>query len=201
MSADRLTSVYQYFDGKGQLLYVGVTARGVRRAKEHAESKVWWPHAATCTLEHYESRHLALAREELLIHRYGPPYNTVHNHRKAESLAALKLSEAQVYTSETAPNGAPVASVANVNSDELFVARHARAVESVLAAGVSLKDRRTAYYALPKDLKKVVPCIHCGLRPGHRGPECRPCLMAAQAERRAERDASTEPLSIHVASS
>lgn len=79
-------SVYQYFDARGRLLYVGVTARNVRRAQEHAETKDWWPQATGCTLEHFDTRELALARERELIERHAPPYNTVHNASKAAAL-------------------------------------------------------------------------------------------------------------------
>lgn len=73
------TTVYQYFGTGGQLLYVGITDRGVRRAHEHAGSKDWWTLAVGCTLEHYDSRDEALEREADLIRRFRPPFNTQHN--------------------------------------------------------------------------------------------------------------------------
>lgn len=78
-------SVYQYHDKAGVLLYVGVTSRDVRRTQEHAETKAWWPLTTGCAIEHFPSRAAALAREAELICRYKPPFNTVHNDRKAEA--------------------------------------------------------------------------------------------------------------------
>lgn len=187
-TTNRVTSVYQYFDERGQLLYVGVTARGVRRAVEHAESKEWWPHATTCALEHYASRHIALKREELLIKRYCPPFNTVHNDKKAESRANLKPTTPNIHAdADAVDERLPV----TVKNDDRLLVEYRRATEAILAAGVPLKDRRSAYYALPKHLKKIMPCIHCGERPGDRGPECRPCLTSSQAEREAQRLAAS----------
>lgn len=77
------TTVYQYFAASGALIYVGITDRGVRRLHEHADSKPWWEIATGCTLEHFETREQALAREEQLIRRYCPPYNYQHNPERA----------------------------------------------------------------------------------------------------------------------
>lgn len=84
---DPVVSVYQYHDKVGVLLYVGVTSRNVRRTQEHAETKSWWPLTTGSVIEHYPTREMALAREEELIRRYKPPFNTIHNDRKAKSLA------------------------------------------------------------------------------------------------------------------
>jgi len=73
---DSPTSVYQYFQAQGKLLYVGVTGRGLKRSHEHAKSKVWWPLVCGCVVEHYETRKDALARESYLIAAEKPPYNT-----------------------------------------------------------------------------------------------------------------------------
>ena len=89
MADPTVTSVYQYYDRIGRILYVGVTARGVKRAQEHAETKSWWPRCTGCAIEHYETRDEALAREEELIKRYKPPFNTVHNDRKQEAMEAF----------------------------------------------------------------------------------------------------------------
>lgn len=95
-----VTTVYQYFDDRGRLLYVGVTARNVRRAQEHAETKAWWPSAVGCTLEHFDTREAALKREREIIQGYLPPYNTVHNAFKAE---AQHLHEVSTRTAPASP--------------------------------------------------------------------------------------------------
>lgn len=70
------TSVYQYFDAAGHLLYVGVTGRNVKRGQEHARTKEWWPLVATSTVDHFPTRERALAEESYLIRYHQPPYNT-----------------------------------------------------------------------------------------------------------------------------
>lgn len=84
-STQLIVSVYQYHDAAGVLLYVGVTSRDIRRTQEHAETKAWWPLTTGCAIEHYPTREMALAREAELIRKYKPPFNTVHNDRKAEA--------------------------------------------------------------------------------------------------------------------
>ena len=81
-----LTTVYKYFAANGALLYVGITSRAERRAHEHAESKDWWRLAVGCTLEHFESREQAEARERALIEIFRPPYNRQHNPERSMSL-------------------------------------------------------------------------------------------------------------------
>lgn len=143
------TSVYQYYDAGGRILYVGVTARNVRRAQEHAETKTWWLQTTGCAIEHFASRSAALEREEELIKRYAPPFNTVHNIHKSESLAAyLRLFDSSVE--------APGAMRTNVPLG-------------------SLTERRRQWYRLSADDKRSAPCVTCGQRPGTRGPQCIVC--------------------------
>ena len=143
-----VTTVYQYFDRHGQLLYVGVTARNIRRAVEHAETKEWWTQACSCSLEHYATREAALEREAELIRRYCPPFNTVHNTRKAEARAAHKPLPPRVYETHTEQQ---------FSSDEL-------------------KRRRAAFYEMTPDERKHAMCVQCGERPVNRGgPSCAVC--------------------------
>jgi predicted GIY-YIG superfamily endonuclease len=37
------TSVYQYRDENGLLIYVGITSRGTTRQAEHSAKAEWWP--------------------------------------------------------------------------------------------------------------------------------------------------------------
>jgi predicted GIY-YIG superfamily endonuclease len=143
-----VTTVYQYFDHAGHILYVGVTARGQRRLREHADTKVWWPLATGCTLEHFTTREAALEREAELIRAYSPPYNTVHNKRKVEARARYdKVATRQRIQVQGRP--APTRSL--------------------------MRDARTNWYSLSAEKKRVAPCIRCGLRPGLTGPECVAC--------------------------
>lgn len=73
------TSVYRYYDRFDLLIYVGVTSRGTTRNLEHARHKEWWPYVAKQTVEHFPTRDQALRLEAELIHKFCPPFNTVHN--------------------------------------------------------------------------------------------------------------------------
>jgi excinuclease UvrABC nuclease subunit len=149
-----LTSVYQYHDGGGRILYVGVTARGIRRAHEHAEAKEWWPLCTGSTIEHYQTRDLALAREEQLIRRYKPPYNTVHNDRKADALDEYRRVGVAAPVNDCVR---PLGPVTNKLTD------------------AELKERRKRWYDLSPGERASTPCVSGGERRGQRGPECLVC--------------------------
>lgn len=145
------TSVYQYYSSSGALLYVGVTDRGVRRLHEHAESKPWWPLTTGSTIEHFETRDEALAREKYLIQTYRPPFNHQHNPERNKP-----LEERSVAVGPTCISRSP-------------------------AAG--MKQRKQAWYELPRHLRMVAPCVRCSERPGGNGPMCLPCRQSLYAAR------------------
>lgn len=73
------TSVYRYYDRHDLLIYVGITARGVTRNREHNSRAAWWPYVVRQEVEHYDTRTLAEEREKALILEFRPPFNTQHN--------------------------------------------------------------------------------------------------------------------------
>ena len=73
------TSLYRYYDGRGVLLYVGITGRGATRNHEHNMSKAWWPFVLHQDVTHYQTRGEALDAERAAIRRFRPPFNTQHN--------------------------------------------------------------------------------------------------------------------------
>lgn len=73
------TSLYRYYDGDGELLYVGITTRGPQRQTEHNVSSEWWPYVRRQEVEHLPTRETALDRERDLIQRHRPPFNRQHN--------------------------------------------------------------------------------------------------------------------------
>lgn len=75
---DLPTSVYRAYDQDGQLLYVGITAREMRRFYEHERAGTWFPFATYLELEHWDNRIGAEQREKQLIRQYNPPYNIAH---------------------------------------------------------------------------------------------------------------------------
>lgn len=89
------TSVYRYFDQRGQLIYIGITNRGTTRNGEHYRSKDWWPFVSKQTVEHFPDREAAHAREVELIERFAPPFNTQHNRDAAMLRAAYFEFEAR----------------------------------------------------------------------------------------------------------
>jgi ribosomal protein L32/predicted GIY-YIG superfamily endonuclease len=150
MGEEAVTSVYQYYDAHGHILYVGVTARGIRRAHEHAETKEWWPLCTGCVIEHFLTRDEALAREKSLIQRHVPPYNTVHNAYRAEARGAYE----EIRAKSTPPIG---------NS------------RTTRQTSESRKKQARAWYRLSAEEKVLAPCITCGERPGLHGPQCAAC--------------------------
>lgn len=88
MRNDTPTSVYKYYDEYGILIYVGITSRGAKRQSEHNKDKSWWAHVASQTVEHFDSRHVALDHEESLILSHEPPFNTQHNRNQRSAMAS-----------------------------------------------------------------------------------------------------------------
>lgn len=82
------TSVYLYFDESGILLYVGITAQGILRNRQHNSDKEWWPLVARQEVEHFSTRVAAREREVELISTYRPPFNYQNNPSQAESWAS-----------------------------------------------------------------------------------------------------------------
>jgi predicted GIY-YIG superfamily endonuclease len=73
------TSVYQFFDPNGVVLYIGITSRSTRRQGEHVKTQEWWPLVASQSVEHFATRQEAQRREVELIRRFRPPFNVQHN--------------------------------------------------------------------------------------------------------------------------
>jgi hypothetical protein len=70
-------TVYRIFDADNQLLYVGVTSRGVQRFYEHM-LKNWWTTASVITVKHFADRQSALDAEAEALRTESP----LHNHRE-----------------------------------------------------------------------------------------------------------------------
>jgi predicted GIY-YIG superfamily endonuclease len=82
------TSVYRYYDSRDILLYVGITSRGIKRNREHNTTKEWWQFVARQEVEHYGSQEHASSREQGLIRKFRPPFNTRHNPSHEQDRAA-----------------------------------------------------------------------------------------------------------------
>ena len=84
MAESRQTSLYQYFDRYGILIYVGITARGQVRNHEHNAHKSWWPFVDHQRVTHFASRPEATVAEKQLIEQRRPPFNIQHNPDRGE---------------------------------------------------------------------------------------------------------------------
>jgi hypothetical protein len=88
--ASQPTSVYRYYDRFGILIYVGITARGTSRNREHYSAKRWWQYVERQEVEHFQDRPAAQAREAALIDSHRPPFNTQHNPQAVEMRRAYE---------------------------------------------------------------------------------------------------------------
>ncbi|MEX2421061.1 MAG: hypothetical protein WD670_04515 [Actinomycetota bacterium] len=149
-------SVYRFYDGQGRLLYVGVTGRGLTRAREHSRSKEWWELVKSSTVEHLATTGEALERERELIRSLRPIYNVQHN------------------------GAGPAAALTRPQRREVIVDE----VGSGIYAGAhDVKARRRIWYALDRADRRTAPCVGCMARPGERGPMCGPCLRDERGSR------------------
>jgi hypothetical protein len=71
----RPTTLYRFFNGAGDLLYVGITHRGLKRWSEHAEEKSWWLEVSATTTKHFPDRESAVQAETAAIRSENPRYN------------------------------------------------------------------------------------------------------------------------------
>lgn len=67
-------TLYRAYDKAGQLLYVGVSCRGIRRFDEHAK-RPWWQTVAAIKVEHFHDRKAAFDAESLAITAEAPVHN------------------------------------------------------------------------------------------------------------------------------
>jgi hypothetical protein len=69
------TSVYRLFDDAGTLLYVGITAKGLKMQMEHAAAHHWYDDVSNIAVEHYPTRESARAVEKMAILAEHPLHN------------------------------------------------------------------------------------------------------------------------------
>jgi hypothetical protein len=73
--AIRTAAVYVAYGADGEVLYVGVTSRSMKRFGEHQAAQIWWHLARRLELHHFPNRQAALAYEGTLIRELDPPFN------------------------------------------------------------------------------------------------------------------------------
>lgn len=88
------STVYVFYDGEGQALYVGVTRGAGSRLAQHTYRSGWWPEVASANFEHIEDGRAACDRERWLIEHLDPRYNVRHKLPTAPATAAPEPAEA-----------------------------------------------------------------------------------------------------------
>lgn len=68
-------SLYRYFDKNDELLYVGITSRGLNRSHQHAASQPWWHLVVRSTVEHFSRVAFARMAEKRAIATERPLFN------------------------------------------------------------------------------------------------------------------------------
>ena len=76
--------LYRFFNDLGQLLYVGISARGPKRWSEHGRDRPWWHEVSTSTIQHFADNDEARKAESEAIRTERPLYN-VQGSAKAKS--------------------------------------------------------------------------------------------------------------------
>lgn len=104
MDAERLHTLYRFFDVRDRLLYVGITCNPGQRLSQHRDEKDWWRDVARISMEQYGSRTELRAAERSAIEAEKPLHN-IHMNRPKTTTAptpttptrlacGLKLNEA-----------------------------------------------------------------------------------------------------------
>lgn len=139
------TSVYLYYDEHDFLVYVGITSRGMKRQREHNDTKTWWKYVARQEVEHHPSRPAAEDRERYLIQRHRPPFNTVHNPDHKASKASYLKSRSQAEAV-----GVPLAKIGDMKNRLGFEAVNVVGDIVTLAADISGSGIDSLGFATPK---------------------------------------------------
>ena len=69
--------IYRLYGVDEQLLYVGISVRGLRRLVNHMDTKDWWNTVASARFEYANSRADALIREAYIIEHERPLHNVL----------------------------------------------------------------------------------------------------------------------------
>ena len=73
------TSLYRHFDSEGRLLYVGISYNALARLSQHENDKPWADDICSVTIQHFESRNLAIEAECAAIKKEKPLHNIIMN--------------------------------------------------------------------------------------------------------------------------
>jgi predicted GIY-YIG superfamily endonuclease len=79
---DSKTVLYRFYDGKNELLYIGVTNNILRRMRQHLRDKDWAKEIHSTKVEYFNERIYALEAEKKAIVAEKPKYNSTYNEDK-----------------------------------------------------------------------------------------------------------------------
>jgi hypothetical protein len=76
------TILYRFYDGAGELLYVGISSEPHRRWSAHERHSEWWDRVAVVHTEWRDTRAAAETAETEAIKRELPVFNRVHGQQQ-----------------------------------------------------------------------------------------------------------------------
>lgn len=94
LHGDLPTYVYEAYDAKGELLYVGTTETLKARLSSHRASKPWWGEVTSVQHTAHGTRQSAIEAETELIRTRAPKYNVTHSTINAKAESAVRASPA-----------------------------------------------------------------------------------------------------------
>lgn len=99
------TALYRFFDGEGQLLYVGITKKLAQRWTYHSKTKPWWPQVDRREVEWHETREDAESAEVEAIRNEDPLHNVTHSRRlrpgRPEGQSEIDIAASRQFTKLT----------------------------------------------------------------------------------------------------
>lgn len=98
-------SLYRFFDGDGNLLYIGITNCLPRRLGDHERYKSWFSDVASVSVETFPNRESVLAAEKAAIRAESPMHNVVHSTKMGPRSRPRTKSGAGRWTFESRRSG------------------------------------------------------------------------------------------------
>lgn len=149
------TSLYRHYNSSDELLYVGISLSALQRLGQHAEHSAWFGSISRVTIEHYETRQLALDAEREAVIRERPLHN-VHHKKSAEEARRNATKELMATAQAKKDLTARITYLNPVYS--LHAAADALSV-SVRQVRQLVKDGSIGYFTMPTKTGKLVEYI------------------------------------------
>lgn len=74
-----MQALYRFYDGRDQLLYIGISSNFQARFSQHAKNSEWHALTTRATITHYEDRDAVVEAEKAAIIAEKPIFNKQHN--------------------------------------------------------------------------------------------------------------------------